>query len=108
MAPRCSLLLLLLVAASSGGGVGGAVQPAAAAAPRGPFVCTVLGTVCDALGDLYYATNGANWPRHAGWRDASEGVPTDYCSFGNAKCRSTDGMLTQLSAPALARDGTTR
>lgn len=37
--------------------------------------------VCSALGDLYYATNGAGWINNTGWSSAAAGTPTDYCSF---------------------------
>jgi len=37
--------------------------------------------VCAALGDLYYATNGAGWNNNGGWSSAAAGVPTDYCGF---------------------------
>jgi hypothetical protein len=52
---------------------------------RGPFVCTKQDATCEALGDLYYATNGAGWGpfEAAGWRSAAAGVAADYCSFLN-------------------------
>ena len=51
-------------------------------------------TVCSALGDLYYATNGASWLGNDGWRMAAAGTPTDYCTFSQVSCIS--GVLNQL------------
>ena len=48
---------------------------------RGPFACTKQDATCEALGDLYYATNGAGWLNKGGWESAAAGVATDYCSF---------------------------
>ena len=77
------LLLLLL------GVLGGSAQT---------FTCDASNdaTVCGALGDLYYATNGASWSFRAGWINASVGTPTDYCSttFYGATC--IGGVLKQL------------
>ena len=55
--------------------------------------------VCAALGDLYYATNGAGWNNNGGWNSAAAGVPTDYCTFfvnGGNKICNTDGDVAQL------------
>jgi hypothetical protein len=49
--------------------------------PRGPFVCTKQDATCEALGDLFYATNGSGWLNREGWEAAAAGVTTDYCSF---------------------------
>ena len=46
-----------------------------------PFKCTRQDEVCEALGDLYYATNGAHWYNRGGWKDAASGIPTSYCNF---------------------------
>ena len=48
---------------------------------RGPFVCTKQDATCEALGDLYYATNGSGWTNNSGWADAAAGKATDYCNF---------------------------
>lgn len=48
---------------------------------RGPFTCTKQDATCEALGDLYYATNGAGWLKNDGWAAAASGIPTSYCSF---------------------------
>ena len=48
---------------------------------RGPFVCARQDATCEALGDLYYATNGSGWANKQGWEAAAAGVATEYCSF---------------------------
>ena len=48
---------------------------------RGVFVCTRQDATCEALGDLYYATNGAGWQYRQGWETAAAGIATDYCYF---------------------------
>ena len=49
---------------------------------RGPFACAKQDAACEALGDLYYATNGAAWTIRDGWDKAAAGLPgIDYCSF---------------------------
>jgi hypothetical protein len=50
---------------------------------RPAFACAAGNdpVVCSALGDLYYATNGAGWGNKSGWLSAATGTPTDYCSF---------------------------
>ena len=63
-------------------------------APTGPFVCTRQDATCAALGDLYYATNGARWRSNGGWDDAASGVATEYCTFEWASCDG--GVLTNL------------
>jgi hypothetical protein len=55
--------------------------------------------VCAALGDLYYATNGAGWNNNGGWSSAAVGVPTDFCSFWRYVSSSVcnpDGALTAM------------
>jgi hypothetical protein len=62
--------------------------------------------VCGALGDLYYATNGAGWARtgpasvggNAGWSAAASGIPTDYCTFLQQCCGTPciNGVLVEL------------
>ena len=66
------------------------------------FTCAATNnaTVCSALGDLYYATNGALWNNKAGWSSAAAGIPTDYCTkffktLGSSMCTPT-GVLSQL------------
>ena len=63
-------------------------------APTGPFVCTRQDATCAALGDLYYAANGARWRSNDGWNDAASGVATDYCTFEWVSCDG--GVLTNL------------
>jgi len=70
----------------------------------GPFVCcsgqASCGgavndpAVCNALGDLYYATNGSGWSNRGGWASAAAGNATDYCGFFGTLC--SGGMLQQL------------
>ena len=68
---------------------------------RGPFTCTKQDATCEALGDLYYATNGSGWNNNGGWSSASVGIPTDYCKFwqytttGIPMCNGA-GVLTSL------------
>ena len=52
---------------------------------RGPFACTKQDATCEALGDLYYATNGAGWLIKDGWETAAAGIATDYCSFYHSR-----------------------
>jgi hypothetical protein len=62
---------------------------------RGPFACTKQDAACEALGDLYYATNGDGWLRKTGWESAAAGVATDYCSFYSLlpSCNRTGGLF---------------
>ena len=48
---------------------------------RGRFMCKRQDATCEALGDLYYATNGARWLNNLGWERAAAGTATDYCDF---------------------------
>jgi hypothetical protein len=50
------------------------------------FSCTQQDATCSALGDLYYATNGAGWTTKTGWASASAGTSTDYCTFSGVTC----------------------
>jgi hypothetical protein len=66
---------------------------------RGPFVCARQDATCEALGDLYYATNGPCWANKQGWEAA--GFAIEYCSFyylQGLACDS-DGALTSLCVP---------
>ena len=54
---------------------------------------------CDALGDLYFGTNGTGWTINAGWRSAAAGTPTDYCSFAQTACDGVGNVL-ELYEPA--------
>ncbi len=93
-----AVVLALLMAAST--------QQAHAA-----FTCTVAGVTCDALGDLYSATNGAGWKTNIGWSDAAgDGpsgypVPTDFCTFSGVTCTSgfPPRAVTSLCAHACKR-----
>jgi hypothetical protein len=55
-----------------------------------PFKCSSTNDVdaCNALGQLYYSTNGPNsWQVAQGWADAAASErPTDYCSFFGVMC----------------------
>lgn len=113
-------------------------EPAALPPPplRPPFACCLAQvscgatgnseTLCDALSDLFYATEGAaqscsvatavatglnplspappgySWARTGGWRDAAEGRPTDYCNFAGISCAGSDVVaLCALTGSAL-------
>jgi hypothetical protein len=91
--PRRRAALLARVAALCA-----ALQVAAGAASQ--LACETPGrdaASCAALGDLYAATGGASWAARAGWRDASAGRATDYCSFTGVTC-DANGAVTQLCA----------
>ena len=60
---------------------------------RGPFVCTRQDATCEALGDLYYATNGSGWRDNSGWEAAAAGIATDYCGFWHDSGFACDGGL---------------
>ena len=65
------------------------------------FTCggTNNATVCSALGDFYYATNGASRTNRAGWSAASAGTPTNYCTspgFYGAMCGGTGSLSGSL------------
>jgi hypothetical protein len=60
---------------------------------RGPFVCYRQDAICEALGDLYYATNGAGWLNKRGWEAAAAGFATDYCTFSFANCPARERVL---------------
>jgi hypothetical protein len=72
------------------------------------FTCAATNnaTVCSALGDLYYATNGASWNYKTGWSTARNGIPTDYCTFYGATCSS--GILQQLCVCRIRFSGAQR
>ena len=58
------------------------------------FTCTTPGTVCNALGDFYSATNGAAWRSTYGWVTAAGDDAFDYCQFQGVTC--TNGVVTEL------------
>lgn len=70
-----------------------------------PFVCTVQDEACDALGDLYYATNGSGWIRQKGWLEAAAGQAVDYCGFDGLGCDDS-GLPTSLFLTLNALNGT--
>jgi len=74
--------------------------------PRPPnaFMCTRTGATCDALSDLYAATNGAGWANNSGWASAAAGITTDYCVFFGVGCDS-EGNVTFMCVPCLRRVG---
>ena len=76
---------------------------AAFAAGTTAFTCTTSDIVCDALGDLWAATNTGTgtWLHTAGWVDASAGTATDYCTFYGVTCDS-NSALTSLYVRAAA------
>ena len=49
---------------------------------------------CAALGDLYFAMNGAGWWQNAGWSSAASGSRADACTFYHVTC--DNGMVTRL------------
>jgi len=73
--------------------------------------------VCNALGDLYYSTNGGGWAENAGWAVAATGIPTDYCGGSmytqgdyaapamSTRCNSA-GILTGLNLASNGLSGT--
>lgn len=64
---------------------------------RGVFVCTKQDATCEALGDLYYATNGKEWNDRQEWEAAASGISTDYCSFSfSGPACDGGGALTSL------------
>ena len=65
--------------------------------PPRVFSCTQQDAACSALGDLYYATNGAGWTTNTGWASACAGTSTDYCTFSGVTCNG--GTVTQMCAP---------
>ena len=76
--------------------------------------------LCNALGDLYYATNGPNWissmgpswQANGGFTAAASGASTNYCNFdfgGTLSCRYADtgmGSGAKLSLYSQAMTGT--
>ena len=64
---------------------------------RGPFVCAKQDAACEALGDLFYATNGTGWVDNDGWVDAAAGKAMDYCSvFNGVECDNAGVVPTSL------------
>jgi len=58
--------------------------------------------VCNALGDLYYATNGGGWTNRGGWASAAAGNATDYCGFWQFDSPTcSGGALTLLCVSGL-------
>lgn len=70
--------------------------------PQLSFACTQQDNVCNALGDLYGATNGASWTYNGGWATARAGTPTSYCSFYGITCNDS-GVITQMCVPGGAQ-----
>lgn len=71
--------------------------PAAPAPPKAPFACLKQDATCAALGDLYFATGGAQWLQSDGWSAAAAGVPTDYCQFwSHASSCNAAGVFDNL------------
>ena len=66
------------------------------------FSCTTPGTVCNALADLYSATNGNAWSTNEGWATAARGTPSNYCNnWYGVTCDS--GLVTVLCVHPRAR-----
>jgi hypothetical protein len=89
MAQLTPLLLLALVAARGAG-----AQTYSALLPG--FACTRQDAACAALGDLYAATNGAQWTTNTGWAAAAGGVAQDYCTALYKVACNVAGRLTRM------------
>ena len=74
--------------------------PACAGNTTRVFSCTQQDATCSALGDLYYATNGAGWTINTGWASASAGTSTDYCTFSGVTCNG--GAVTSMCVSFIA------
>lgn len=53
---------------------------------------------CAALGVFYTALSGSAWGSNKGWLNASQGIPTDYCSFFGVFC---DRSTVPFSSPTI-------
>jgi hypothetical protein len=83
--------------ATTGGGAVIVLLLCCAAAAKA-FTCEAgQDEACAALGALYEATDGGNWARNDGWRDAAADVATSCCSFFNVECDG-DGVVLGLCA----------
>ena len=69
------------------------------------FLCSKQDQTCNALGGLFYATNGAGWKNSSGWEQAYLTIQTDYCSFYGCRCNSS-GVLTALELVSNQLSGT--